>query len=313
MANKLGSINLTMRKWILSQYPFRRGRHRFSRLLGISHLNIPSGTIIRTQSTGLKFQAGPDPVFFDLYYFGAYEVFETDFMRRALKPGDTMFDIGANFGWFSLHALELVGRTGSVWAFEPQATLCEELKANAALNGFANTIDQQFIICNCAVGEREGDVSFTSYSGRSHAYLSMYDSSRGENLSQFSVKINTLDTIVANMPTRFSPPAFVKCDVEGAEFSVLKGGVCLLESDHKPIILVEINHSASRQAGWQPQEMISFLENCGYTDFLFVSHVRRPTKINPGIIPLNPLMAENGNLVAYNRKIHERRLTDIDG
>src|SRR5258708_3122932 len=49
----------------------------------------------------------------------AFEKTERHFVRNFLKPGMTVFDVGAYFGIYSLTASVKVGRTGSVIAFEP--------------------------------------------------------------------------------------------------------------------------------------------------------------------------------------------------
>ena len=54
---------------------------------------------------------------------GLYERFETDFVRRTLKPGQTFVDVGAHIGYYAALAAELVGPAGAVHAFEP----CPEL------------------------------------------------------------------------------------------------------------------------------------------------------------------------------------------
>ena len=189
------------RRWLLSKFPLRRGRRRAARLLGLSYLNIPLGSIVSSRPLGLLFEVGPDDVFFDLYFFGTYESFETQMMNSILRPGDTMFDIGSNFGWFSIHALATVGSSGSVYAFEPQNELCDEIKANASRNGFADAIGHQLLIQNCAVGEKNGEVIFPSSRGRSHALMSMYDFGEKE-LAKGGVarKVITLDTFLSNLP-----------------------------------------------------------------------------------------------------------------
>lgn len=55
-----------------------------------------------------------------------------------LKPGSTVYDIGANIGWFALLAARRVGAGGLVVAFEPSVTNMSVLQANALTNGFMN-------------------------------------------------------------------------------------------------------------------------------------------------------------------------------
>jgi FkbM family methyltransferase len=52
-----------------------------------------------------------------------------------LREGDCVFDVGANIGVFSLLALERVGRSGRVFAFEPIPETFEVLRRNAENHG----------------------------------------------------------------------------------------------------------------------------------------------------------------------------------
>lgn len=51
-----------------------------------------------------------------------------------LKPGDTVFDVGANIGLFSLAAYESCGRSLHLYAFEPVKAICELLRTNVHRN-----------------------------------------------------------------------------------------------------------------------------------------------------------------------------------
>src|ERR1051326_2383615 len=60
------------------------------------------------------------------------------FMLRYLDPGDTMIDVGANIGIYSVLAGAIVGRRGRVEAFEPSPTLRPCLEANLRRNELTN-------------------------------------------------------------------------------------------------------------------------------------------------------------------------------
>ncbi len=55
-----------------------------------------------------------------------------------LKPGDIFYDIGANVGFFTVVAAKLVGASGKVYAFEPEAVNAATLRHNAQINKFAH-------------------------------------------------------------------------------------------------------------------------------------------------------------------------------
>ena len=60
------------------------------------------------------------------------------FMRDALRPGMTVVDVGANFGYFSVLASKLVGSKGRVICVEVDPDNVEILRANLWKNGCSN-------------------------------------------------------------------------------------------------------------------------------------------------------------------------------
>lgn len=87
------------------------------------------------------------------------EVFEKQLYgthHLTLKPGDCIFDVGANIGLFSLYAQQLCPG-GSIFAFEPMPPNFQRLKINTGLYG----PDVQ--VFNCGLGEMEADTQFAFY------------------------------------------------------------------------------------------------------------------------------------------------------
>ncbi len=60
--------------------------------------------------------------------------------KEVIRPGDTVVDIGANVGFFSLLAARLVGTAGRVYAFEPEPQNFALLTKNIALNGYTHVV-----------------------------------------------------------------------------------------------------------------------------------------------------------------------------
>jgi len=69
---------------------------------------------------GFKLHLNPsDPVLSSAVAFGIYENYEREVFQRFCKAGDTVIDIGANVGLYSLTAAARVGSTGKIIAIEP--------------------------------------------------------------------------------------------------------------------------------------------------------------------------------------------------
>ena len=77
-------------------------------------------------------------------------------LPKFIKPGMTVFDVGANIGFFALAAANLVGENGKVVAFEPNPSVVARLKENVALNGLADRVK----IEQSAAGDFDGTAEF---------------------------------------------------------------------------------------------------------------------------------------------------------
>jgi FkbM family methyltransferase len=136
-------------------------------------------------------------------------------LRREVRPGAVVYDIGANIGFFSLLSARLAGPDGRVEAFEPVPASAMAVRANAALNGFPT-----IAVHNVAVSDRHGSGTFLVpvESGWSHlADRGWHESTR----RQLDVALVALDDQIAR--ELLPPPDVVKIDVEGSEIAVLRG------------------------------------------------------------------------------------------
>ena len=70
----------------------------------------------------------------------AWEVHETELVKRLLKPGMTFVDIGANIGYFTLLAGRVMGPGSKVFAFEPEPRSFELLRRNVVVNAMLDFI-----------------------------------------------------------------------------------------------------------------------------------------------------------------------------
>jgi FkbM family methyltransferase len=138
--------------------------------------------------------------------------------REFVRPGDTVFDIGANRGQMSLAFAKLVGPEGLVVAFEPAPDVAKDLERNCELNGLANVN----VICAAAASE-DGEQVFSFPTDRqTQGKLSSVEPSYDNQASQsFRVRTVTLDSVARELGRS---PQFIKIDVEGAGGVVLSGG-----------------------------------------------------------------------------------------
>jgi FkbM family methyltransferase len=151
-------------------------------------------------------------------WFTFYEnLIRQDYLNglEALTPGDHVVDIGANIGAFAILAGSKVGTTGRVFAYEPDPTTCERLRANVRLNGLENVV----VVENCAVGAVAGRATF--YRHAKNAYSSLMDGVDGrvhEHVESFPVPVMGITDVVSR-----AGPAIklMKVDCEGSEYDLI--------------------------------------------------------------------------------------------
>lgn len=160
---------------------------------------------------------------YPFFYGTLYEKAVTDAVMTALKPGDVFVDVGANIGYFSTMAARLVGASGCVIAFEPNAHARDALRAMAV----RNDVDRIIEIVPLAVTEREADVTlYTSEDAMSCSTLDPEQSPMRQSVTfrpATVVRTTSLDEWLAQHPDLASRVRCIKIDVAGAESRVLQG------------------------------------------------------------------------------------------
>ena len=141
-------------------------------------------------------------------WIGSYELEKQRAFYEAVRPGDVVYDIGANVGFYSLLASVRVGPKGHVFCFEPLSENLTDLRKHIAINHLANCE-----VIEAAVSSVDGAARFDSSRPRSMGWLSKSGNQ--------AVRTVCLDTLVRSKITL--PPNVLKIDVEGAEADALRG------------------------------------------------------------------------------------------
>ena len=180
-------------------------------------------------------------------WLGCYEPNKQRELQARVRPGDVVYDLGANAGYFSLVASILAGPEGHVVSFEPLPENVILLRRHLELNGIRNCR-----VVEAAVASREGIGRFQSAHNLSMGHLSAGEEYGEGNIQ---VRVVTLDGLVGR--GQIPPPSIVKCDVEGADLDALRGAEETLRRYH-PVILLD-KHSDEVQAA-----CCDFLGDLGY-------------------------------------------------
>ncbi|MEO0263140.1 MAG: FkbM family methyltransferase [candidate division WOR-3 bacterium] len=191
------------------------------------------------------------------YFYGDHEPWVQEIMKKYLKKDDTFYDIGAHKGFFTLLASKLVKENGKVIAFEPDRRNLGILKLNVQQNKLNNVE-----IIDKAVWSFSGEVIFKKANEYSNWTESKVINEKEIDKSNEIEKIFSISLNDYVFKEKKNPPKFIKIDVEGGEFEVLKGADKVLNAFH-PIILCEIHNLKMLD------EILSYLKNFKYDVEIF--------------------------------------------
>lgn len=194
----------------------------------------------------------------DTFNFDMYEKDDSEMLFKLVNDGDTIFDIGANIGWYSNHLAK--GFPNSIiYSFEPIPETFNQITANTELNGAKN-----IRLNNLALSFKKEKLVFF-YSPTVTGASSSQNITENQNMTKLEVEADTLDNfMIKNSITKLD---FIKCDVEGAEFFVFKGGSETIKKN-LPIIFTEMLRKWSAKFGYHPNEIIDYFHNFGYKCFV---------------------------------------------
>lgn len=192
-----------------------------------------------------------------LWYYGFIEEDVTWFLLTYLKADMTFIDVGANVGYFTLLASQLVGQNGAIHAFEPSQRTCAILRHNTRQH--TNITVQQK-----ALWSSRTSIPFYEYGDRYSALNSVRQhrlirEGRIALHRSYHVKCVSLD---AYCRAHSVVPDFIKIDAERSEPQILRGSSHVISQD-QPIIVLEVWDDES----WQCREDILFLLGHGYTAY----------------------------------------------
>jgi FkbM family methyltransferase len=195
----------------------------------------------------------------DLMSFGGEQILLQRLVSM-LRPGDVVYDVGANMGLYAVFLGQAVGAQGQVMAFEPEPHYCERLRGNAALNGLHNVRIFCLALGDCC---QESEL-LPSEKGTAAPRLAEVPPAGGWSRPQLKVQVVEGDRLVEI--ENLSLPRAVKIDVEGYEYAVLRGLRRTLSNPLCEIVCCEI-HPGLLPEGLGPDEIRELLKSCGFTRF----------------------------------------------
>ncbi|MEI9943251.1 MAG: FkbM family methyltransferase [Chitinophagaceae bacterium] len=180
-------------------------------------------------------------------YFNHY------YLKKFIKPGDTIIDIGGNLGYYTKIFSRLTGNNGHVYAIEPIPLYTQVLHNN--MKGLSNVT-----IFPYALGEKEGIRTMVNTAEDKYSHGRMHILNKIENAD---IKKNETYEVEMKEPvsllTNIGKINYIKCDIEGYEIPVIPLMRSLIEKHH-PILQIETN-------GDNKRKMLQLLWTLGYKSF----------------------------------------------
>jgi FkbM family methyltransferase len=258
MSNPTSEALVTLGRWYVRSAPGTLGKGLLAgRYLNPRLRDEPRRRVTET-AVGARFAVDTqDLIQRYLYLFGVWEPRMTQWLRRRLNPGDTFVDVGANIGYFSLLASQLVGPQGRVVAIEASRAFTEQLELNARLNGRGN-----IRVAQTAVSDKQQTLTFILASSANMGANSIVPWD-GPVESRFDIEAYPLPDVLDD--DEIATARVIKVDVEGAEGSVVRGMAPLLDRLRPDAeVTVEVTPERMAQLGDSVEELLDTMREHGF-------------------------------------------------
>lgn len=174
---------------------------------------------------------------FSIYLLGAFERSTVATLQKLVRPGNVIFDIGANIGAHTLGLARSAGPQGRVYAFEPAASMFEKLQGNLKLNPELQSRTQvRQLLFAAHLEERLPAQIYASWPLVTEEIV--HPKLRGRLVDTSGARVDTLDNFVEREGIQRLD--LIKIDVDGHEYPVLRGGAHTL-ARFQPILLMEMS------------------------------------------------------------------------
>jgi FkbM family methyltransferase len=230
----------------------------------------------------------------EILNFDSYEPDIVNISTSLIKEGATIFDIGANIGWFALNLAKSKNNV-RVFAFEPIPKTYGYFLKNMVLNR-THCIKPY----NFGFSDTNGKITFYYYPELS-GNASLTNLSEKSSVSEILCEVKKLDDFVKEQ--EINSLDFIKCDVEGGELSVIRGGLKAIRK-FKPVLLLELLRKWAAKFGYHPNDVLSLLNKEGYTCYAL-----RDMKLNK-VSAITESTIET-NFVFFHRKKHHDEIQRV--
>ena len=199
-----------------------------------------------------------DSIAREVCFTGRYEPQDTALVQTLLKPGMTFVDVGANWGYYTLLASQIVGQFGRVVSFEPDPRLFPILQQNIAYNQLRRATALQIAAAN-----ETGTLTLAGFDAASEKRgLSKLVEKAEAGANNFHVQARPVDVVLDELG--IDQVDLLKMDIEGAEEMALRGMSAGLARHRYRRILLEVHPTILAERGRTVSDVTDLLMQYGY-------------------------------------------------
>jgi len=195
-----------------------------------------------------------DAMVADLLKYGVYERDGSELVKKLVKQGMTILDLGASIGYYTLIFAKLTGQRGMVYAFEPEPHNCSILLLNLKENHISNVILVQKSISN-----KNGTAKLFVDQGNLGGHTFSYNNILRRRGGFIDIEAITLDSF---FKTR-NHVDFIKIDTQGAEGLAIEGAAELIKRNNLKI-LMEFWPFGLKNLKTDPEKLLKTLKEFGF-------------------------------------------------
>ena len=188
---------------------------------------------------------------------------EVYILDKFIKPGAICFDVGAAYGRYTLVMSRLAGAAGRIYCFEPGDYSYQVLNNVVKFHRLKNVT-----LLKKGLSDEPGFVKLSiplKNKGKLGASLAHLGPAENANYLSQAIEVTTIDDYC--LSSGINRLDFIKCDVEGAELLVVKGGEKIINTC-KPTVFCEVEKDFLRRFGFLSAQLYGFFEEKGYKAYV---------------------------------------------
>lgn len=205
-----------------------------------------------------------------LFRSSRYEDRFSQALLSEIRPGDIVWDVGANVGFYTMQFSEVVGPTGQIVAFEPNPACVRSIEAR-----LKNLPHQNIKVISVALGNQDGKSLFALGSEDMAVDSRLVSTSNSSPEGTIEVEVMRGDTAVRERDLAL--PNILKIDIEGYELECLEGLTKTLGSSILRAAFVEVHFGILEARGmpFAPTKIEELLRTSGLSKqrWLDASHI----------------------------------------